>query len=501
MKKALLLMYVNTLDFFIRLSMFSDTTLKLRYASGFNKLRHFNGKARAYARFLSARKNVPAYREFLLNENFARVPFNGLVPDLAAVPVSNKKNYVSLFELSERCRHGRIPNGGVIIDESSGSSGLPTNWVRGKKERTNNHRLIQFGLKSLLGNEPVFIINAFALGAWATGMNITMSCLKFSKIKSTGPDALKIINTLKHFGPGHKYVIMGYPPFLKRLFDSAEVDWAQFNITLVFGGESMSEGMRDYLFKKGVKKVYSSFGASDLELNIASENDFTIGLRRLIRENAALKNELLKYDGALPMIFQFNPSDFWIETNQSGELIITICRPGYTSPKIRYNIYDKGHVMQLSELKTILKKHGLTDKVEFSETDLPVLFHYGRADMTVSFFGSNITPNDIQEVIFMMPQLAGNVNSFNIETIEDNRADKQLIVAIELSENVDADVFNKDVILPGEFFVNLTQINQDFKAAYAMAADNKPVLKFYAFNTGPFENADIRIKTKYISAS
>lgn len=493
-------MYVSALDFFIRLLMLSDTTLKLRYAPGFNKLRHFSGKARAYARFLSARRNVPAYRRFLSNENFARVPINGLIPELEAVPVTNKKNYVNLFELNERCRDGKIPHEGVIIDESSGSSGLPTNWVRGEKERSDNHRLIQFGLKSLLGNEPVFIINAFALGAWATGMNITMSCLKFSKIKSTGPDALKIINTLKHFGPGHKYVIMGYPPFLKRLFDSDEVDLDQYNITLIFGGESMSEGMRDYLFKKGVKKMYSSFGASDLELNIASENDFTISLRRLIRENTALKNELLKFDGALPMIFQFNPSDFWIEANHSGELIITICRPAYTSPKIRYNIYDKGHILQLSELKAILEKHGVTDKIELPATDLPVLFHYGRADMTVSFFGSNITPNDVQEVIFMMPRLAGNVNSFQIETIEDSRADKQLIVAIELSENVDPGTFNTDDAIPEEFFTNLTQINQDFKAAYTMAADNKPALKFYAFNSGPFENADIRIKTKYISS-
>lgn len=500
MKKNLLLLYVKTLDFFIRLSMVSDITLKLRYMPGFNKLRHFNGKARAYVRFLSAHKNVPAYRRFLLSENFIRVPVNGMAPDLAAIPISDKKNYVSIFELSERCNRGKIPDGGVIIDESSGSSGLPTNWVRGKKERTVNHRLIQFGLKSLLGSEPVFVINAFALGAWATGMNITMSCLKFSKIKSTGPDALKIINTLKHFGPAHKYVIMGYPPFLKRLFDNADVNWEKYNITLIFGGESMSEGMRDYLFKKGVKKVYSSFGASDLELNIASENDFTISLRRVIRENAALKSEILKYGGALPMVFQFNPSDFWIECNELGELIFTICRPGYTSPKIRYNIHDKGHVMQLSELKALLKKHGLADRVGFPVTDLPILFHYGRGDMTVSFFGSNITPNDIQEVIFMMPELSGNVNSFQIDTIEDSRSDKQLIVAIELLEGSAPDTYNDDAGLTHNFFENLTKINQDFRATYAMAAANKPALKFYASNTGPFENADIRIKTKYINA-
>ena len=36
--------------------------------------------------------------------------------------------------------------------------------------------IIKFGIKKLFGNEPLFVINAFALGAWATGMNIPMSC-------------------------------------------------------------------------------------------------------------------------------------------------------------------------------------------------------------------------------------------------------------------------------------------------------------------------------------
>ena len=51
------------------------------------------------------------------------------------------------------------------------------------------------------------------LGAWATGVNITISCLKFAKVKSVGPEIDKIENTLNQFGSKHKYLIMGYPPF------------------------------------------------------------------------------------------------------------------------------------------------------------------------------------------------------------------------------------------------------------------------------------------------
>ena len=53
--------------------------------------------------------------------------------------------------------------------------------------------------------------------------------------------------------------------------------------------------MRKYLLKKGIKRIYSSYGASDLELNISSENPFTISLRGLINENQELKNRIVKF--------------------------------------------------------------------------------------------------------------------------------------------------------------------------------------------------------------
>ena len=227
-----------------------------------------------------------------------------MIPNIHEIPFTDKENYVKKYSMDARCVNGKVPTKGVIIDESSGSSGTATNWARGKKERKRNARIIKFGMRNLLGKEPLFIINAFALGPWATGVNITMSCVSFSKLKSLGPDKTKIENTIKHFGNEHKYVIMGYPPFLKMLVDNSEINWKEHNVSFIFGGESMSEGMRDYLMQKGIKKVYSSLGASDVELNISAENDFTISLRRLLRSNTELRKRILKHSGALPMLFQ-----------------------------------------------------------------------------------------------------------------------------------------------------------------------------------------------------
>ena len=58
----------------------------------------------------------------------------------------------------------------------------------------------RFARVMLGGNATVFllfVINAFALGPWATGMSVSMSIVDVSVLKSTGPDIAKIVNTLK----------------------------------------------------------------------------------------------------------------------------------------------------------------------------------------------------------------------------------------------------------------------------------------------------------------
>jgi phenylacetate-CoA ligase len=497
MRHLLVILYARWAGLVRLLLTRSTPSMKLLFLPKVNRWRMYTAKARVYDEFTKAKRRVPAYRDFLRSKGFNRPTFHGLVPNIHEIPITDKANYITKYSMTKRCVGGRIANDGVVIDESSGSSGMANNWARGQSERMLNARFIRFGIRNLFGNGPLFLINAFALGSWATGINITMSCVSFSKIKSTGPDVAKIVNTIKQFGKSHRYIIMGYPPFLKMLVDHCDLHWNNYDISFIFGGESMSEGLRDYLRSKGIKSIYSSFGASDLELNIASENEFTISLRQLLRANDRLRERLVRLPGALPMLFQFNPADFLIETTDSNELVISICRPGYLSPKIRYNIHDRGQVIPMHELRSLLKEIGVNqDEYVEPQTDLPVLLHYGRADMTVSFFGSNISPTDIQETISNLPAFLHSIHSFCMTTTENRDGNKQLIVSMEL-QPLQPDAVPE--LLPVLFFEQLAKVNQDFREARRMLNNEELiVLQLYEFGKGPFANADVRIKARYV---
>ena len=502
LKTCLVLLIVRLLDGWRRVLELRHGSMLLLFLPGMEAARWDIGKLKALAVFEQARRRTPAYRQFLAAQPGGRVRFRGLLPDLTRLPVMDKENYVKRYAIEARCRGGRVPAHGVIVDESSGSSGVPTNWVRGRAERRANKRMLEFGLAHLVGPGPYFVLNAFAMGPWATGVNITMGLTDVSMLKSTGPDVPKIANTLRFFGPGHRYLILGYPPFLKLLVDSAGIDWAAYDVSMIYGGEGISELMRDYLLAKGIRRVYGSLGASDLELNIAAENDFTIGLRKALARHSDLAAKLLHFPGALPVVFQFNPADFHLETTAAGELLVTLCRPGYLAPKIRYNLHDRAQVVRFPELKRLLASCGLAPAdlaAEFS--DLPLLLHYGRADLAVAYFGCKISAPDVQEVLLGVPALAERVASFTLFTSEGPLADKQLRVCCELAER-QPPYFRHDAALSELFFAELRRVNQDFRESWRMVpADQRPQLEFFAFKTGPFANEDGRIKRRYIQAA
>ncbi len=474
---------------------YSEHTYRIFFVRGLESARWQFGIWKAWRVFEHARVAVPAYKKFL-NERVTTVPLSGWTPVLDIIPSMDKESYVKKYTIEERCVDGKIPSRGVMIDESSGTSGSPNNWVRGPKER----EAVRFGLHTAVhfavGNKPIFYIDAFALGPWATGMNVAMSLVDIVMLKTTGPDLSKIINTLKLFGPSYHYVIAGYPPFLKSLCDSEEIDWSQYDIVASFGGEGMSEGMRAYLLRK-FKFVYGNYGASDLEINVASENDFTIALRQKIMSHEGLYKKIVRHN-SLPMVFQYNSFDYYIETNQGGELLVTLCRMENISPKVRYNIHDLGHVMRLPELERILREEGLSlDDIGLLPTDLPFLFHYGRSDMSVAFFGSKITPSEIEEIVFAHEGIRGDVASFSIITTEDEHANKRLTLALELAQGKEKLSYEGD--LAKELFDALRVRNQDFREASKMIpAGFEPGVEVSLFGEGPFAVNDIRLKKHYI---
>ncbi|WXF92582.1 hypothetical protein WDV91_08345 [Curtobacterium flaccumfaciens pv. flaccumfaciens] len=240
MKRAAVFSVVWVVETFVALFMPRVGTHKLLLTPGIEPLRWTLGRWRAWRTAERAAKRVPAYRAFLAESGRAsRLDTRGgIAAAISALPEMDKDSYVKRWSIPERCIDGRLPRRGVVVDESSGSSGTPTSWVRGPDERQATRQLLQLGFSRTakdLSKQP-FVLNAFSLGAWATGMNVTASLTESSMIKSIGPDRDKIVQTMREFGTDFTYIICSYPPFLKALFEDDRLDWSQYTIVAAFGG-------------------------------------------------------------------------------------------------------------------------------------------------------------------------------------------------------------------------------------------------------------------------
>lgn len=227
-----------------------------------------------------------------------------------------------------------------------------------------------------------------------------MALADICTLKSTGPDCSKVIDTIQAFGPGYDFVVLGYPPFLQDLADDPRVDLSEYRVVAGYGREGISENMRAYLLHS-FDRVVGSYGASDLEINLAAETDLTTALRRELRVNRGLREELTRAEsGVLPMVFQYNPLEYVIESNGRGELLVTICRASNLSPRIRYNIHDVGHVLRFRDLLPALRRWDAEDVLRYRALDLPLLFHYGRPDLSVDYYGAVVTPDGVREALY-----------------------------------------------------------------------------------------------------
>ncbi len=449
------------------------------------------GRLRAREVFLKARQHCPAYRDFLTAAGKPRgVPWRW-----SQVPVTSKDSYVKPYSIEARCYGGAIPARGVVIDESSGSSGVPNNWVRSARERREVKRILQLNYDLIYGDRGSMLLNCFALGPWATGMNVSMSLVDVGILKSIGPDAKKLETTLATFGPRYRYLIFGYPPFIKSFVDGVMLNLSRYELDLVVGGEGISENLRAYL-SRHFKSVISSYGASDLEINIGVETSLTIALRQACAKEPDLSTALFGRETP-PMIFQYNAVDYLIETQADGTLLFTVCRHDSAAPKVRYDLKDVGGVMTYATLERALRQRGIAiANLAARRSRFPILFVYGRADLTVPFFGAKIYPTDLEAVIHGHPVLSKAVRSFQFTSLENAAGDRRLVIELERSELVARSEIPAD--LRAVFFDGLAGCNQDFREVTRMF--NREAIEIHVHDSGmgPFAGADVRVKSRYI---
>jgi phenylacetate-CoA ligase len=452
------------------------------------------GRWRAVRAREHAIRRVPAYSAFLSGQAYP----TGAKPFTA--PYTDKDNYVRAFSTEARCVGGELMFDDAAIDESSGSSGTPYNWVRSLQERQASHIFISHFARYCFGDAPWITINAFSMGAWATGLNMGIALQRNSLVKSTGPDLGKIFSTLDFFGPDHTYLVCGYPPFLKLMIDEAAktgFPLDKYHLMALVGGEGMSEGLRDYLTPT-FAPVFSGYGATDLEIGIAGETPIAVAVRRAARTNEGFRRAVFGADSRLPMVFQYNPLQHHITTTEDDELVFTISRLELLSPRIMYNVHDEGGVATFSEMMAKAEASGLRlreqPQLAGRLPQLPFVWVYGRSDSTVSVMGANVYPEDIEESLYAEPDLARLTRSYCLGMHENPDGGWRVLLSFEIEGDITDQL---RTTFAERITARLEALNKDFREAMKEHPEGAiPLVELHPLSTGPFAADSGKIKQR-----
>ncbi|MEW2353321.1 phenylacetate--CoA ligase family protein [Spirillospora sp. NPDC029432] len=449
--------------------------------------------------------DVPAYRDFVRRSSGGGRPPRRL----RDYPEMTKQNYAGVYDEASRCQEGKLHRAGVVVDESSGSTGKPYNWVRGPRELQGIYRNAAGYIELVFPGDRLFVINGYSMGAWATGTTTGTAMTRIAMVKNTGPDLEKIVDTLEHFGPGYDYVITAYPPFLKHLQDRLDqigFPWERYRIRGMVGGEAMTEALRAYLERR-FEEVRSAYGASDLTIGMGAETGFTVWLRRRLATDPELRRELLGADEQrLPMIFHYNPLETFLEVNERGELLCTINNKTCLQPKLRYNVGDEALLHPLARVKEIIRR----DPERWAECRratadekmaLPLLFLFGRADSTISYMGANLYPQDVEYGLYEGNPHASDIARFCMSLEELPDLESRPVVHIELREGAELDGDATAALIDRcrrGVLDHLASVSRDFAASLKedpAAGDLR--VRVHAAGEGPFAGAS-RLKNTYL---
>src|SRR4030095_6515732 len=192
-----------------------------------------------------------------------------------------------------------------------------------------------------------------------------------------------------------------------------------------------------------------------------------------------------------PMIFQYNALDYIIEPQSDGELLFTIGRQTSASPKIRYNLKDCGGVISYRALSAVLQQEGIDiSELASPQSCFPILFVFGRADLTVPFYGAKVSPTDLDDIVNAHPILVKQINSFQLSSYEDEQINRRLKIHLETVKDFNGQL---PAGIRDLFFAGLCNSHQDFREVTRMFDRECVEVEVHAFETGPFAGRDIRV--------
>lgn len=408
--------------------------------------------------FNEAARRVPAYKKFLADHQLNPETIK-TIGDFRKLPLTGKKNYLDKYNLKELCLGGTLRDK-YLIDRSSGYGGNPSYWPRLPEEDKGYPLYMENAYRQFfqIDKKPTLMIITLSLGTWVGGEKISWATRQIAiggknpfTVITPGINLKETLEIVENLGDYYEQiVIVGYPPFVKRIIDEGGkrgIDWKKINVKLGLGGEGYSEEWREYMGQKiGVKEndllaISGGYGAADLGMSVGREYPISVLLRKLAYKDEKLAKDLFGQWKPLPSLCQYNPTSFYIEETD-GELVFT-AMPAI--PVVRYNIHDRGGVISFEEALQTAASHGynllkILTEYGYQKKDiwhLPFFYVWGRTHGSALLYGVVIYAENVKAALdnpLVSSQATGN---FQMETVFDKEQNPRLQVKIELASGVE----------------------------------------------------------------
>ncbi len=244
-------------------------------------------------------------------------------------------------------------------------------------------------------------------------------------------------------------LLVAEPRFAKEAVEDLVSSGAAAGVRLrvAIGGEYVPEALRDHLagllgVSVGGDDTYigSSYGMGEVGLNLLHETDLTIRLRRLLREDAALR---LRVCGTSlptsPMLLTWEPEHVHIEAPDRTLLVTTVEVPRF-QPVVRYDTGDRGGVVSADGIAALRAVAAVPEGGRLA-------WLYGR-DAVLPGPRAGVWPAAVQEALLSSPPRARAVTGavqLRHHPADDPKGDPRVQILVEAVGPFDAAAAAADI--------------------------------------------------------
>lgn len=436
---------------------------------------------------------VPAYAEHLRHHGIDACTITR-VDDFSVIPPISKEDYLHRYPVRELMWRGDVL-GAEAWSTSSGSSGRPTYWPRGRhalEQSVDLHdRIFETFFQSR--RRSTLVVVGFAMGNWIGGTYTYSAILELARrghrvsVIAPGMDTTTILANIEELGPAYDQVVLaGYPPFVKDVIDVAGSRVLGQDLRLLLAGEAVSERWRDHVLDRlgrpgEPNRVCSIYGTADMGM-IGHETPTTIAVRRAATSDGLLHEALFGDARDTPTFVEVDTSMRFIEVDEGGRFLFTA---DGAVPLVRYLISDEGRVWSSDQLGRVLRSTGHDIEIgQCSSSSCFVALH-GRRDRAASLYAINIYPDAIRFAVEAHPhRLSG---KFDVRVDETEEFEQRLVVEAELRQGMEPDVAFGD-LLRDQILDGLLGTSDEYRTLHAVkgaAVHPAVVLREFGRTHGP----------------